>query len=304
MGIQLMILAGVCVAAANLCFRKSVDKGGTTKAYLLIQLFLTFFVAILLGPVRTEAYGFNGNIACIGIIGGLILGLMLMALGKAFESGPPGLTVATLSSSTVVPILFMVLLFGERFGFIYTFPNGIGSLCVVAGLVWAGWQRSTNRQWTKWMLYALAAFALHALFLIFMQWRALFLNFPGEQTFPIAFTSEQMASQWFMPMIFLAAFSMQAIIYLSTMKRLPTKHEALYGFLGGIAQGVGTYLLIKGTEVATSSEQAMIFPIYTVTILLLCNIWGRLLYNEKVNWLASLLCIIGILIGTTDWSHL
>ena len=48
----------------------------------------------------------------------------------------------------------------------------------------------------------------------------------------------------------------------------------------------------------------MIFPIFAVTIILLCNLWGQKLYKEKVNWMASGLCVVGLLIGTLDWKAL
>lgn len=48
----------------------------------------------------------------------------------------------------------------------------------------------------------------------------------------------------------------------------------------------------------------MIFPIFSVTIILFCNLWGQWLYKEKVNWFANACCIGGILIGTVNWSAL
>ena len=44
MGIQLMVFAAIFIAVSNLCMRRSIDAGGTSKAYLMIQLYLSFFV--------------------------------------------------------------------------------------------------------------------------------------------------------------------------------------------------------------------------------------------------------------------
>ena len=229
---------------------------------------------------------------------------MMVFLGKALESGPPGLTFAALNASTVMPMLLMVLFFGSPFGYVYNFCNGLGSLLVVIGLFWAG--RAVDRfdKKIQWASFIAAAFFLHVIFLVFMQWRALFINFPGENGLFLSFDLYDAKSQWFMPMIFLAAAAVQIVIYAVSQKRLPNRSETIYGVLGGIANGVGTFFMIWSTEVSTPLEHAMIFPIFAVTIIILCNVWGQWLYKEKVNWKANAFCLGGILIGTLDWKVL
>jgi hypothetical protein len=239
-----------------------------------------------------------------GIAGGLILAAMMASLGRALETGPPGLTFAALNASTVMPMILMVLLFGSSFGYIYTLWHGIGSILVVAGLFWAGWKASKWDQKGNWAMFITAAFCLHVIFLVFMQWRALFINFPGANGLFLSFDVDDAKSEWFMPMIFLAAALIQAVIYFSAEKRRPSRHETVYGILGGIANGVGTFFMIRATEVSTPFEHAMIFPIFSVTIIIICNIWGQWLYKEKVNWKANALCLVGILIGTLNWKVL
>ncbi len=304
MGIQLVILAALFVAGSNLCMRRSIDRGGSTKGYLMVQFFLVFLIAILLNPVRTGDYGWSNCMAAFGLAGGIVLAAMMASLGRALESGPPGLTFAILNASTVMPILVMVTLFGEKFGFVYTLSNGIGSAVVVAGLFWAGYETMRTGKMARWLTFAAAAFILHVAFLVFMQWRALFLNFPGATGLMLSFDVEQIRSEWFMPMVFCAAAFIQFIIYFVTEKKLPTQGEFLYGILGGILNGTGTFFLIRATEVSTRLEHAMIFPIFAVTIILVCNLWGQWLYKEKVNWSACILCVLGLFIGTLDWNTL
>lgn len=304
MGIQLVIIAALFVAASNLFFRKSIDSGGTSKVYLAIQLFLTFLIAIILNPVLTGQYEWSNCMAAFGLSGGIVLAAMMASLGKALESGPPGLTFAMLNSSTVMPMILMVLIFGAAFGYVYTPWNGIGSAIVVFGLFWAGWETIRTGKMTKWLCFALAAFTFHVIFLVFMQWRVLFINFPGENGLLLSFAVEDAKNQWFMPMIFLSATFIQTLLYATTLKRLPTRHEVYYGIVGGILNGVGTFFLIWSTEVSTPVEHAMIFPIFAVTIIVLCNLWGQYLYKEKVNWWASALCVVGLLVGTLDWKTL
>jgi drug/metabolite transporter (DMT)-like permease len=304
MGIQLMLLAGLFVALSNYLMRKSIDAGGTTKGFLMVQLFVVFIVAILLNPVRMGSYEWSGCMSLFGIAGGLVLALMMALLGRALETGPPGLTFAALNSSTVMPSIVMVLLFGATFGYHYTLWNGLGSLLVVLGLFWAGWQASQSEQRRSWLFFVTAAFFLHVLFLVFLSWKALFLNYPGENGLLLSFDMDEAKNQWFMPMIFLAAFLVQALIYIVSEKRGLKKGEVLYGTLGGIANGVGTFFMIRATEVATPFEHAMIYPIFSVSIIILCNLWGQWLYREKVKWLATAVCLLGILLGTINWRGL
>jgi drug/metabolite transporter (DMT)-like permease len=301
MGIQLIVVAAIFIALSNYCMRKSIDAGGSSKGFLMIQLFLVFLVAILLNPVRSGDYHWSNCMAAFGIAGGVVLALMMASLGRALESGPPGLTFAALNSSTVMPIILMVLFFGATFGYKYTLWNAFGSLLVVGGLFWAGWRASQNEQKSNWITFVTAAFFLHVLFLVFLSWRALFINYPGQTGLFLSFDMDDAKCQWFMPMVFFVAFLFQLIVYLIAEKRIPKKGEFTYGILGGIANGVGTFFMIRATEVSTSVEHAIIYPLFAVTIIILCNIWGRWLYKEHVNWKANALCVFGILIGSIDW---
>ena len=304
MGIQLMIIASLFVAASNFCMRRSIDSGGSSKAFLMIQLSLVCLVAVLLNPVRTGDYAWSNCMLYFGLAGGVILAMMMICLGKSLESGPPGLTFAALNSSTVMPMILMVFLFGSAFGYVYTLFNGLGSLLVVAGLFWAGWGARSSEKKMRWAAFVVGAFVLHTLFLIIMQWRALFIHFPGENGLFLNFDVADATSQWFMPAVFFAAALIQIIVYCATQKRLPNRYETAYGILGGITNGVGTFFMIWSTEVSTPVEHAMIFPIFSVVIILFCNLWGQWLYKEKVNWLANGLCVLGILVGTLDWKVL
>ena len=158
MGIELMIIASLFVAASNFCMRRSIDSGGSSKAFLMIQLTLVFFVAVLLNPVRTGDYTLCPCMIYFGLAGGIILAVMMICLGKSLETGPPGLTFAALNSSTVMPMLLMVLLFGARFGYIYTGFNALGSLLVVLGLFWAGWGARGLEKKMRWASFVIGAF--------------------------------------------------------------------------------------------------------------------------------------------------
>lgn len=302
MAIVLMLLAALFIAGSNLFLRKSIDGGGSFRAYLMVQLFIVFLIMILLNPVRTGHYEWSSCMTGFGLTGGIFAAGLMAFIGKSLEQGPPGLTFAAVNSATVMPTVVMVLLFGAAFGYHYTLSNAVGSILVVAALVWAGWGLPQSNKKHKWVMFVTAAFLMHVFFMCFLQWRALFVNFPGENGLLLSFDFDDAVNQWFMPMVFLSATFIQTIIYVSSEKRLPKKAEVQYGILGGVSNGVGTFFMIKATEVSTPLQHAMIFPILAVGIIILCNIWGKWLYKEKVNWLANGVALIGILIGTVNWS--
>ncbi len=305
LGIQLMVLAGFLVALSNYCFRRSIDAGGSGRAFLVVQPLVVCLVAILLNPVRTGVYEWSSNMGALGVLNGVIVGTMMLSLNRALECGPPALTFALLNSSSLFPIIVMVLFFGSTFGYEYTLWNGIGSIFVIFGLFWASYQKSAEQVRTgRWAIFALGAFALHTLFLVVMQWRVLLMNFSHVGNSWLSLDSFDAQTQWFMPMTFLTAAAMQSILYVRYEKRLPSRREVLHGVLGGLFNGVGTFCMICSTERATSVEQAMIFPIFSITIVIACNIWGQWRYQEKVNWKANAACLAGIAVGTLDWASL
>ncbi len=83
--------------------------------------------------------------------------------------------------------------------------------------------------------------------------------------------------------------------------RFPKGVEIYYGIAGGVANGACTFFLILAPQVATAWENAMIFPIFSVGIIIICNAWAQALYQERVNWWANLVCLVGLVIGTVAW---
>lgn len=303
MGMLYALLAASFASLSNFSMRKSIDTGGTTKAFLMIQLSIACVVAFLLNPVRTNNYDWNMQMGLLGIASGLIFGCFMLSLGKALENGPAGLTIAALNASTVTPAMIMALFFGS-FGYSYTLWHGLGSFLVILGLFWAGWELSNLQNKTKWIFFAFGAFSLHALYLVIMQWRAMVIHNASAQSFYEIITSAQAQSQWFLPLTFFSAAVLQGVIFFSSERRMPQKGEWNFGVIGGIANSVCTLLLLWATEAASLVESAMLFPLFSVMIILLCNAWGQLLYQEKINWRACHLCIFGLIVGTVDWQSL
>ena len=219
MAIFFVVLAGVFVAFSNLCMRKSVDCGGTTKGFLVFQMAMGFLVNFLLDPMRTGEYSAKGPLLILAAIAGLIMAVMLFALGRAVENGPAGLTFSTIASATVLPGLLMSLFFGAAMGFPYTPWHGAGSLLVLAGLLWAGKGMSGLRDKKRWIIFASLMFVLHTILLVLFQWRSLLLNTAHPELISRFFTSESIRSQWFTPFMFLIACLFELIVFARVEKR-------------------------------------------------------------------------------------
>ncbi len=301
MAVLLMLFAGGFISLSNLFMRKSIDQGGTTKGFLIFQMAMAFIVALLLNPVRTSNYAWNGPIAALGLFAGIILAFMLFFLGRSLEKGPAGLTFSILNGSTVMPAVVMAFVFGSAYGFPYTIWHAVGSIVVLYGLFMAskGLLGLQNRK--KWIVFCATMFSLHVLLLVLFQFRALLLNLPNPGEIVSFFTSEQIKSQWFMPFMFLSAFAAQVFFFLFYEKRWPTRLEAMYGVVGGVMNGLCTYCMIWSTEVAGPLENAVIYPIFSVMTIVLSNLWSQKLYQEKVDWRACQFCASGLVIGTVDW---
>lgn len=298
MGIVFILVASCFASLSNFCMRRSIDSGGTARAFLTVQLSIAAIAALLVGPVRTGEFALNWPVALSGMAAGFVLGWMLQTLGRALECGPPGLTFAMLNASTVMPAIVMALLFGAAFGCLYTPWHAIGSIFVIGGLFWAGKGLHGLVDRRAWLFFSLLTFSLHVLFLVMMQCRVLILN-----SKMISLASD-LSSPWFLFFIYLAAAVLQAGIYLSKERRAPKSEESFYGLFGGIGNAMSTFFLIWATEAATALERAVIFPIFSIAIIVICNLWGQRLYQERVHWKACQLCLLGLIIGTVDWSSL
>lgn len=296
MGYTLVLIASLLGALGNLFFRRAIDAGGRSRPYIVVQLFTGALMAVLINPVRTGLYHFELPSFWLGLIGGLALALMMYSLGRALERGPPGLTFAALNSASVVPAIWMALLFGLSFGHPYTIWNGVGSFLVVVGLFWAGWEVPRTPEKFSWGSYTLIAFLMHGVLFALLQWRALMLV-PHETSWRLPFFLDPLRGEWFLPILLGVAGLFHLILLLRGQPQVKWA-EASYGLLGGLANGGYTFLLVWAAEVATPVENAMLFPIFAVSVILFTNLWGQFLYKERVHWAAISLALVGLLIGT------
>lgn len=314
MGLFFACLASFFGAFNNYAQRKSIDLGGTCKAFIVFQLFTSFLAMMLLNFSTIKNLQVGKEVLLLGFFGGLILSILTWGIGKTLEKGPPGLTFAIFFSASIVPSFLFFLFFGPPFGYSFTIWNTFGSLFVLAGLFWAAFSSkkkdvkievaqkldiekkgSENKHRSKWAYFMGLSFAAHALFLAYLAFWALILK---EAHPKLAFLSIPESHRgWFMPIMMLTATIFQVFFFL-TEKRIPAKKEVFYGVGGGVCNGLCTYFLILAPQKASFWENAMLFPTYAVLIILICNAWAQILYKEKVHWKANFLAFIGIALGS------
>jgi drug/metabolite transporter (DMT)-like permease len=299
MGVLLALVAGAFTPLTNLTVRKSIDVGGSAKAYFVFQMASSFLFAVLLGPVRSGDLAIPLPAALLGSVAGVILSMMLFSMGKAVEKGPPGMTFAILFSATVMPGLLMTLVFGPALGFEYNVWHAIGSSLVLLGLFWGAKGLTEMKEKKIWILFCSLMFTFHLLLLGIYQWRAMLINHPEALTFA---QPQEIMSEWFTAFMFLTSALIQFVVYLRAKSQPLRGGEVLYGVAGGVFNMLCTFFLLWAAEQASPLENAVIFPIYAVMGIVLTNMWGQKFYHERVNWWACSLCVLGLVVGTVNWS--
>ena len=156
----------------------------------------------------------------------------------------------------------------------------------------------SNPTFKKWLLCVIAVMVLQGLVLTIFQWRVLLFHCTPEHShWLLPWACLEQDDIWFIPAFFLVPTLLQLFLFWKTEKRKFSKAETAYGISSGIFNCFCTVLLLFSTKVEGSLKKEMLFPLFTVSVILICNLWGWKLYHEKVNWLGVSLCVLGVLVG-------
>lgn len=296
-----ILLSSFSNAIANLFIRKSVEMDQAQKGdpFLFERLLSATLIVALVTICDNGVFSSTTEMTILGVFAGLQLGALMLLTGRAVKTGPSALSFAFLNSATVAPPLIMAILFGSAFGHYYTFFNALGALLVIIGLFWMAKRPSEvliNPNWIKWIFLA---FFLHAFYLAFFQWRALLLEEQTMSSFLLPFHCSSEGADSFTFWMFLTATLFQGgRQWITEHKSLAfTRTSIRWGMGGGLLNGLGGYFTMRATEVACGGEKALIFPLYCVTLIFLCNLWGRYFYKEQIHWPSMVVCFVGIFLG-------
>lgn len=288
-----MILSGMLGALSNFCMRKSMEKKGSARTFFLFQLVCTFLTLIYLYPVAEECYSINLYTICMACACGFFLALLKLQVVRALKAGPASLTFACINCASIAPAIAFALLFVDC---TYTFGNLIGSTLVAIGLFWAINNQSQFTHKWGWIAFAMLAFFVHTLFLILTEWHAILLRSPHWLNDFWLYGSDRLHSAWFAPLVFATAALIHSVLYWFQERRFPRREEFFWGILGGLLNGACSYFFQQSVLLATGIEQACLFPLFSVTLILVCNLWGQWLYGEEVHWKANCLCLAGLFV--------
>ncbi len=293
-----IVCSAFFIALSNFFVRRGVTDGG--DHYIMPRFFTAGLVSIPIIYLHHGSVSFDPQMGLVALASGLCLGLLQYSIGRSLQFGPSGLTFIFVSSVCVWPPLVMFLLFGDAFGHGYSLYNLIGSLLVIAGLCWMGsGGKADSSTFTKWLKWIAVGYLATTLFYTLFQWRALLLRPDIPESTLIPFHGNAQAGDIFMAITFFVAALSQLLFRNRTQTTTTTTQGlCMSGCIAGILSGISTYFLLLGTECAESAtENAIIFPLNTVMIILFCNIWASRYYNERINWPANALALSGIAIS-------
>ena len=305
--IPVYLQSSACLAAlSNFFFRRNLEKGGTSSAFLSLYFFASLLFSVLFSPALLGS-PFSPAMALAGCFAGFLNFMMLTLTAKSFELGPPGLTLTFQNASCIFPGLLLCSFFGPSFGFFLTPWLVIGFTLIGLGLYLSSrtygrmssetLSGQSKANFGKWLLCAISVMALQGLILTLFQWRVLLFNC-GKSTHPLIPCSCRSEEDiWFIPAFFLIPTLSQLFLFWKKERRKFSLAEMIYGSMAGGLNCACTVLLLLATKTEGVLKKEMLFPLFTVSVILLCNIWGMKIYKEKVNWIGIILCILGVLIG-------
>lgn len=297
--LMICLMAAGSASLSNLFFRKnSSGPSSNSNSYLLIFYLLSFLFSLFIFPDIWHT-PVNFKMLIIGGFAGLFNIILMLLTAQALKQGPSGLTFAFQNASSIFPAVILYVLFGTEFGYMIYYSQLLGIFFVLLGL-FLGTRSSGNEEKAisfSWLKYALACLIVQILALTFIQGRCVLFECAGTDHFYAPLAVDQSADVWFMPGQFGIALILQSIIFFSNRSGMQKK-DLLYGSLGGIANGLSTFLLLMATKYALSSEQGLLLPTFSVATIILCNLWAKWLYQEKFNYAANACCSLGIVIGS------
>jgi drug/metabolite transporter (DMT)-like permease len=299
LSILFIFFAATGAAISNLVIRMGLNPTKSLNGFLFIfyltSMFFTLamFYEILASPI-------NYPMVAAGMIQGGIVVLLTQLTAAAMKKGPAALTFAFRNASAVFPPLILFILFGPSFGFIITPVQLLGMTIVVIGLFFAARQKNSDGIQSipkSWFLYAICCFAIQGLASTIVQWRCLLFTQDLPSHLLIPFSCAEADDGWFLPAGFAMASILQLILFLRE-KRIFESKELYLGGLGGLLNGSCGFFLILATKWASPVEKVILFPLFAVLIIMLCNLWGRIIYNERVNILGNAVCCFGIFVAS------
>jgi hypothetical protein len=303
MEILFVLLAGLCGATVNYCFRKNFEKHSSAKGYLSVCFFFSFAISFFFNPALS-LHSFHFAMSFTGMFAGILSLLVATLTATALRRGPSGITFAFQNAACILPTFILFILFGPPYGFELTAPSLIGFSLLVVGLFLSAFKSGRDslntreaNSFTKWVIATILVFFIQGFILALFQWRSLLLDPQIKRHLLIPWSCTAEEDAWFMPGFFLVPLLFQALSFILTEQRWISKGELLLGSIAGALNGVSTFYLLLATKVASPETRPLLFPLFAVTVILLSSLWSKYFYEEPIHWTGLILCIAGVLVA-------
>lgn len=299
----LICVVSACFAAlTNLFFRKNSDNAvvKNSQGYLAVFFFFSFLFSLV---ICHDIWHQRPHLVIVGMgaMVGVLNLLMLSYTAKALQTGPSGMTFVFQNASCIFPGILLFLIFGQGYGFTYSYMQFLGAVLVVMGFYIGAKKEtsSTGKSSLKWLKYALICLAIQILALSFIQGRCLFFNCDTLFGLPSAIAITPEDDAWFMPIQFGVSMILQMVLCLRNGVKLE-KSSIGYGSLAGLTNAISTFLLLVSTQQALPNEKAMLIPCFAASTMILCNLWSYKLYREHFHTVSNATCALGIFLGSAS----
>lgn len=289
------------MSTANFLIKQTVEKSQIRQDSLLaLRLGVTALVSFLF-VMKQFVSQINIVIAGLGILAGILQGGMMYCTTRSMSTGPASLVLSVQNACSVLPALLMAWIFGAQFGHTFNIWNLIGTGCVALGLFFAFSPSMLSLKSGQFIFSLGLLVVFQVLFFLFFQWIAL-MQQHSTKAHPLLFHHlSQEEARLFLPVCFFSAFVMNWVLQ---KKRhffdpsLSAGQHILFGVMGGVAAAFGGKFLELSTWAAyTPIENALLFPLLAVSQVVLCSLWGRYFFAEKIVWTALAVSLLGLFIA-------
>ncbi len=296
-------IASTMAALVNLCLRKNIQYGGSIKSYLCLYFWFSFLSSFFLfQSPRMES--FSTLMTTAGSVTGILNYIMIVLVAKAVLIGPSGLTFAFQNSGSILPAFALFVLFGASFGFVISVPLLIGFCSILCGLFLSSRKQKDvsdhqpkKSNFFQWFSLAIIIFFVQGVILTLFQWKELLYLCEPKAHVLLPWRCINDDQQWFLPGFFFIPSLIQTWVFVVGEKRWFSLKEGIFGTAAGVLNGGAAFFLLFGLEHASGGEKLILFPLFSIMVIFFCDLWGRMIYKEKIHWVGTALCAAGVLIG-------
>ncbi|MCK5787835.1 MAG: hypothetical protein KAH32_02455 [Chlamydiia bacterium] len=283
--ILMSCISGAVIGINNFIFSKASRSSEGVLGYLFVCYSLA---AILMFMINSIIFGFVGIPAISEIIVGIILGSLLYLcisfFGKALKVGNLASTSAIFASASITSPIVSYAIFGEQYIAIRWF-NLVALAFSTLGIFYPvifqkdSPESKSARYWI-WMKYIIFAFSMHVTYMVLVFWRVNSSLYYGKSM--LFFVDIPEASVSIDVIGYMTAGALFLINNLSEKFRLNKEHVYL-GIPSALLFAISHLLIIFAMACSSPEHTVLIWPLFSIFIMLTTAAISKLIMDERVN---------------------